>query len=366
MTTGVAIGGPAGAAEHSPTLPGEGHLRASGIPVVFGPVRSRRLGWSLGIDNVPSKTCSYACVYCQVGATTRARVRRAAYLDPGVLADRVRRRVEACREAGQPVDYATFVPDGEPTLDLHAGEAIRAIRAPDLRVAVITNSSLLWREDVREDLLAADWVSLKVDTVDHRTWRTLNRPVRRLDLAVVLAGVRRFVEEFHGYLATETMLVAGMNDDEQNVRRVADFVRSLGPSRAYLAVPVRPPTEAWVRRPSADTALRAAEVFAEAGLPTTLLSGDQDEAGFAQSADAVDGLIGILAVHPMTERAAREYITRSEGDWQTIEELISGGVIARIERDSCAYLRVDHAHLAPSDGPRRSVPGRAGGDAPTA
>jgi wyosine [tRNA(Phe)-imidazoG37] synthetase (radical SAM superfamily) len=257
----------------------------------------------------------------------------------------VRERVEACRDSGQTIDYATFVPDGEPTLDVHLGESIRAVRAPDLRVAVLTNASLLWREDVRDDLRAADWVSLKVDTVDERTWRQLNRPVRRLDLAVVLAGVRRFAEEFHGYLATETMLVAGVNDDDKDVRRVADFVRSLDPSHAFVAVPVRPATMPWARRPLADAALTAAAVFARTGLRTTLLASDQAEAEFAPSPDAIEGLIGILTVHPLTERAARDYIDRSAADWRRVEELIGEGAISRVERDLKTYLRVDHARL---------------------
>jgi hypothetical protein len=185
----------------------------------------------------------------------------------------------------------------------------------------------------------------KVDTVDSRTWRRLNRPVRTLDLAVVLAGVRRFAEEFHGYLATETMLVVGVNDDEAGVRRVADFVRSLDPSHAYVSVPVRPTTVPWARRPSADAALRAAEAFTRTGLRTTLLSSDEDEAGFAPSPDAIEGLIGILAVHPMTERAARDYITVSGADWQRVEALISEGAIVRVEHDLKPYLRVDHARL---------------------
>ena len=351
MTSGVATGGAAlGAAGHTNETPDDVHAHLHGIPIVFGPVHSRRLGWSLGINNVPPKTCSYACIYCQVGATTRASVRREAYLEPSVVAESALERIRACRGSGQTIDYATFVPDGEPTLDVHLGEAIRAIRAPDVRVAVLTNASLLWREDVREDLIAADWVSLKIDTVDERTWKQLNRPVRRLDLAAVLEGVRRFAEEFHGYLATETMLVAGVNDDEEGVRRVADFVRSLDPSHAYVAVPVRPATVPWARQPFADAARQAAETFAETGLRTTLLSGDQAEAGFAPSPDAIEGLIGILAVHPMTERAAREYVAGSAAEWRGVEELIDEGAIVRTTRGMRTYLRLDHARLLDHDG----------------
>jgi len=353
MTSGVAIGGPAtGATERSSKPTEDEPLRGYQPPIVFGPVRSRRLGWSLGINNVPHKTCSYACIYCQIGATTHARVRREAYLEPTVVSGAVRERVEACRSSGQTIDYATFVPDGEPTLDVHLGDSIRAIRAPDLRVAVITNASLLWREDVRDDLLAADWVSLKIDTVDERTWRQLNRPLRRLDLAVVLAGVRRFAEEFHGYLATETMLVAGVNDEEESARSVADFVRSLHPSHTYVSVPVRPSTVPWARPPLRDVALQATEVFAATGLPTTLLGSDQGEAGFAPAPDAIEGLIAILAVHPMTERAAHDYVTRAGGEWGHVEELISEAAIVRVDSGLTPYLRADLARLGLTDDTR--------------
>lgn len=350
MTTGIATGGPATrAAERTSKTTDIEHPHGHRIPIVFGPVYSRRLGWSLGINNVLPKTCSYACIYCQVGATTRASVRREAYLEPSVVAESALERIRACRDSGQTIDYATFVPDGEPTLDVNLGEAIRAIRAPDVRVAVITNASLLWLEDVREDLIAADWVSLKIDTVDERTWTQLNRPVRQLDFAVVLEGVRRFAQEFHGDLATETMLVAGVNDDEEGVRNVADFVRSLDPSHAYVSVPIRPTIVPSARPPLADVALQAAEIFAETGLPTTLLSCDQADTSFGPSPDAIEGLIGVLAVHPMTERAAREYITRSGDGWRRVEGLIDEGTIVRTPRGLTTYLCLDHARLRDRD-----------------
>ncbi|MEA2025761.1 MAG: radical SAM protein [Chloroflexota bacterium] len=311
-----------------------------GLPIVFGPVKSRRLGWSLGINNVRPKTCTYSCVYCQVGATTRARVQREASYGPSSVASAVKERVEQCRQARQPIDYATFVPDGEPTLDAALGSSIQAVQAMGLRVAVITNGSLLWREDVRDELGGADWVSLKIDTVDEHTWRRLNRPVRGLDLTVILEGMRRFAEEFHGYVATETMLVAGVNDDAPSIERVARFVRSLEPSHAYISVPTRPATEAWVREPSGDMAARAAELLARTGLPTTLLRSDEDESGFATAPDAVEGLVGILAVHPMTETAARDYAERSDVDWSVIQKSIDAGRIVRTSHDGVEYLRL--------------------------
>jgi len=360
MTSGVTTGGPAtGAAGRTNETATDVSAHAHQLPIVFGPVHSRRLGWSLGINNVPPKTCSYACIYCQAGATTRASIRREAYLEPNLVAESALERIRACRDSGQTIDYVTFVPDGEPTLDVNLGEAIRAIRAPDVRVAVLTNASLLWREDVREDLIAADWGSLKIDTVDERTWTQLNRPIRRLDLTVMLEGVRRFAEDFRGYLATATLLVSGVNDDD-GVRSVADFVRSLQPSRAYISVPVRPAVVPWVRPPLADVALQAAESFAATGLRTTLLSCDQADTGFAPAQDVIEGLIGILAVHPMTERAVREYVARSAVEWRRVEGLIDDGTLIRTPRGLTTYLCLDHARLRDGDG-TMTGPGRQGG-----
>jgi hypothetical protein len=123
----------------------------------------------------------------------------------------VRERVKACRSSGQTIDYATFVPDGEPTLDVHLGESIRAIRAPDLRVAVLTNASLLWREDVRDDLHAADWVSLKVDAVCEEPWQRMNRPHPSLRLEDVLQGMLDFGASFDVMRRIRALAAAGLS-----------------------------------------------------------------------------------------------------------------------------------------------------------
>ena len=130
--------------------------------IVFGPVPSCRLGRSLGINNILPKICSYSCVYCQLSRTLDMRVKRQAFYDPDELVRTVRRRVEELRAAGEGLDYLTFVPDEEPTLDAHLGEEIAALKAPGIPIAVISNASLIAREDVQEDLSRADWVSLKM------------------------------------------------------------------------------------------------------------------------------------------------------------------------------------------------------------
>jgi wyosine [tRNA(Phe)-imidazoG37] synthetase (radical SAM superfamily) len=308
------------------------------LPIAFGPVRSRRLGWSLGINNVPPKTCTYSCVYCQVGATDRARLERAESFAPREIVDAVAARLAECRAAEQPVDYATFVPDGEPSLDVHLGEAIRGVAGLGLKVAVLTNGSLLWRHDVRADLAAADWVSLKVDSVDETTWRRLNRPIGNLRLETVLDGMRRFAAEYCGELVTETMLVAGVNDDEASIGRTARFVAALGPIRSYVAVPTRPPAEPWVRPPAVAAVYRAADIFRASELPIDLLVEDVAD-GFAPSTDPAVGLLGIVAVHPMVIADVRAYLARSGGDWSVAQRLLDEGRLVAVRHGGRTFLR---------------------------
>jgi wyosine [tRNA(Phe)-imidazoG37] synthetase (radical SAM superfamily) len=131
--------------------------------IAFGPVPSRRLGRSLGINNIPPKVCSYSCVYCQLGRTLKMQVERQAFHLPEEILVAVQKKVNSVKAAGESIDYLTFVPDGEPSLDINLGHAIELLRPLGLPIAVITNASLIWREDVRTDLRKADWVSLKVD-----------------------------------------------------------------------------------------------------------------------------------------------------------------------------------------------------------
>jgi wyosine [tRNA(Phe)-imidazoG37] synthetase (radical SAM superfamily) len=133
--------------------------------IAFGPVPSRRLGRSLGINNILPKICTYSCVYCQLGRTLKMQVQRQAFYEPGEIWSAVSDKVEKVRETGEAIDYMAFVPDGEPTLDINLGREIELLKRLSLPVAVITNASLIWRQDVRTDLMAADWVSLKVDAV---------------------------------------------------------------------------------------------------------------------------------------------------------------------------------------------------------
>jgi len=133
--------------------------------IVYGPVPSRRLGRSLGINNIPPKICSYSCVYCQLGRTVNMQIKRQNFYQSIDLANSVRKRVEQLRKKSEFIDYLAFVPDGEPTLDINLGEELELLGPLGIKLAVITNASLIWRKDVQQDLQKADLVCLKVDAV---------------------------------------------------------------------------------------------------------------------------------------------------------------------------------------------------------
>ncbi len=292
--------------------------------IAFGPVPSRRLGRSLGINNIPPKVCSYSCVYCQLGRTPQMQVRRQAFNDPREVARIVRGKVEQVLKAGEAIDYLTFVPDGEPTLDLHLAETIDLLRPLGIRIAVISNASLIFQHEVREVLARADWVSLKVDAVRERTWRRIDRPHGDLLLEKIVAGMLAFRRVFRGRLATETMLVDGLNDEDDEIQTLADILGELMPDVAYLSIPIRPPAEAWVSPPGEEKINRAYQLVRERIPEVELLIGSEGDA-FAATGDAAQDLLSITAVHPMREQAVRHLLEKAGTDWAIVDKLVREG-----------------------------------------
>ncbi|OIO96272.1 MAG: radical SAM protein [Anaerolineae bacterium CG2_30_64_16] len=300
--------------------------------IAFGPVPSRRLGRSIGINHIPPKTCSYACVYCQVGYTSRMRTaRRAFYAEDDIVAD-VERKLTDAQAAGETVDYLTFVPDGEPTLDVGLGRVIERLKPLGVKIAVISNGSLLWRADVREALAGADWVSVKVDAMRPDVWRRINRPHRSLWLSIVLEGLLTFAEAYRGELATETMLVRGVNDDAAHLTDVASFLAQLQPAKAYLAVPTRPPAEPWAEPPPEAVINQAFQLLRARLEHVELLIGYEGNA-FASTGNLADDLLSITAVHPMREDAVQELLARSGAEMSVVQALIAGGHLVETTYD---------------------------------
>ena len=228
---------------------------------VFGPVASRRLGRSLGVNNIPYKTCSYSCIYCQLGRTTELVVERRPFYSWREIVAEVARAIERLDRA---VDYITFVPDGEPLLDSSLGLEISWLKKEvGMPIAVFTNSSLLYLEDARADLAEADLVSIKIDAVSEELWRYINRPHRALDLDSVLNGIEEFSKSFRGKLITETMLVDELNTGGVELEGIASFIARVNPYKAYIAVPVRPPAERFAKPPPSKKLVEAHQIFSK-------------------------------------------------------------------------------------------------------
>lgn len=212
----------------------------AGHRFVYGPVASRRLGFSLGVDIIPFKTCTLDCIYCQLGSTRKTTVRRRSFFPPAdILA-----QVKAALDSGTKIDVITFSGSGEPTLNKDIGRLIRSIkRMTRIPVAVLTNATLLTRPDVRRDLAAADVVVPSLDAVTSPVFRRVNRPNAALDNAGIIDGLARFRDEFKGELRLEVMLVKGINDSPADVRALRKAVERIRPDRIDLNTVVRPPAE---------------------------------------------------------------------------------------------------------------------------
>jgi wyosine [tRNA(Phe)-imidazoG37] synthetase (radical SAM superfamily) len=302
--------------------------------IAFGPVPSRRLGLSLGINNICRKVCTYSCVYCQAGRTYRKHTFRCTYHKPSEVLEEV---LDKALEAKH-VDYLTFVPNGEPTLDSRLGVEIQLLKRLGIKVAVISNGSLMARQDVRRDLRLADWVSLKVDAVQEKAWCAVNRPHSALRIRTILDGMVEFGKSLEGELVTETMLVEGVNDGVEEIRRIADFLSVLNPSKAYLSIPTRPPAEKWVQ-PSSEDSLRRALLIVSEAIPNTELLASYEGNEFVATGDVEQDLLGITQVHPMRQDAVREILENASADWSVIERLLSEGRLIEIEYRNQHYYR---------------------------
>ena len=304
--------------------------------IAFGPVPSRRFGLSLGVNNIPPKHCTYSCIYCQIGRTIHMDIRRKElFYDPRRVVEEVVRKAEETKP-----EIVTFVPDGEPTLDLHLEEEIRGIKeALDIPVAVITNSSLLFLKEVREALFLADAVSVKVDAITKSIWKLVNRPHPGLDLYEILKGLLEFSASFSGRLLTETMLVRGINDGEGEAEKVGNFVSELNPDVSYIAIPIRPPAEPWVEPPDEEVLSSYYLTFKEAsGVNAELLTGYEGP-GFRVSEDPEEYLKATTAVHPIRLDFARTFLReRGVDPDRLIGRLVEEGALAIVKYRGKEFL----------------------------
>lgn len=290
--------------------------------IPFGPIPSRRLGRSLGINNIPPKICTYSCLYCQVGETCEFTVKRRNFYQPEKIKKQVLTKISELRKHKEKIDYLSFVPDGEPTLDINLGEEIELLKDTGIPIAVITNSSLIAQPDVRKDLNKANWVSLKIDAYSEEIWEKVNRPHPDLSLNNILEGITEFSNEYRGDLHTETMLIKEINTEIKHIEKIADFIGKLKINKAYISIPTRPSTLKWIKQPTEEITNIAYSLFKEKGINVELLTG-YPPTKFAKTDNVRDEILDITSVHPMREEDLSDILDKADKDWEIVEKLLN-------------------------------------------
>jgi len=297
---------------------------------VFGPVPSRRLGRSLGIDPVPLKTCNWNCVYCQLGRSVPVTNERKDYWPPGQIVAEVRRVLQTRSE--REIDWVTFLASGEPTLHASLGRMIRDVKAiTQIPVAVITNGALLYRPDVQEDLMAADAVLPSLDAGTAALYRAINRPHPECTFDRLVNGLLEFRRAYQGKMWVEVMVVKGLNDTEEALRDLAGLFHKLQPDQVHLTTPVRPPAEPWVEPPDEQGMQRARSFLREWVQPEGPGAGIVKLSGIESLPDA---LAAVVSRHPMTEAELLRLLPdRSREEvHRALSQLLESGRLQVVER----------------------------------
>lgn len=313
---------------------------------VFGPVMSRRLGLSLGVDPILSKLCNWNCVYCQLGRTFPMTNKRTSFCNPEMLLEEIEEQVIKPRE--RTIDYITFVGSGETLLSSDMGQLINGVKSmTKIPVAVITNGSLLGEPGVAESLLMADAVLPSLDAGSDELYRKINRPQLEATFRKHIDGLRHFRMVFKGKLWVEVMLVKGLNDSEEAITSISDRLDEIGPDEVHLLTPTRPPAEKWVRPADVEALLLASSII---GRNYKILVPQEPVQDLASLAGSIpDSVKAIVRRHPLREDALLQLLERYEPEEaaRIMEEIFFGRYVSVIERMGVRFL-VDSPSRFPS------------------
>jgi wyosine [tRNA(Phe)-imidazoG37] synthetase (radical SAM superfamily) len=311
-------------------------MKSNGFRHLYGPVPSRRLGRSLGVDLVRFKTCSYDCVYCQLGRTTNKTIRREEYVSVDDVINELKRKLNV-----EPApDYITLAGSGEPTLNARIGDLIRRIKRLTLiPVAVLTNGSLLWMPEVRESLLAADLVIPSLDAGDDELFRYVNRPHREIAFEKMVSGLVEFTERFTGSVWLEVFLLGGVTGISAAVKKIAALARRIRPARVQLNAVSRPPAEEFAFAVPNDQMERfrklfpgKAEVICETGssrLPASLT-------GKVTDAD----IIALLSRRPCTVQGTSTGLGMNASEAaKRLHRLSQKGAVTLVRKDGIVFYK---------------------------
>jgi wyosine [tRNA(Phe)-imidazoG37] synthetase (radical SAM superfamily) len=271
-------------------------MKASGFRHLYGPVPSRRLGRSLGIDLVPFKTCTYDCVYCQLGRTAKKTIKRKEYISVDDILIELKQKLAT----DDIPDYISLAGSGEPTLNSGIGDLIVKIKdLTNIPVAVLTNGSLLWMHEVQDALLAADLVLPSLDAGNQKLLSYVNRPHKSLWFAQIVCGMADFTKRFKGEVWLEVLLLAGVTGIPAEAQKIAAMVKRIGPARVQLNTVIRPPSEEFAIPLSMDQMLALKGFFP--GRVEIISENKREDArlsAFNETSD--ENILALLSRHPCT------------------------------------------------------------------
>lgn len=312
-------------------MPLDGKKDPAALKHVFGPVSSRRLGQSLGVDLLPMKSCTWNCVYCQLGRTKRYATERCEFFPP----DEILAEIQEALHRGGHIDWITFVGSGETLLYKGIGHLIESVKKmTDVPVAVITNGSLFHLAEVRCELMQADAVLPSLNAGSEELYNAIDRPAPGFSFRQHLDGLVQFRREYRGMLWVEVMLLGGLNDSDEALYELAGALKQVAPDMVHLVLPTRPAPEQQVALPGDDRIERAFSILSTAAPVMHPVKGSMD---LGSASDLLEAVMAIVSRHPVQERElSSALLARFSGDQaeveRTMKDLFDTGRFATLEQ----------------------------------
>jgi len=235
---------------------------------LFGPVPSRRLGLSLGVDLVPLKTCSLDCIYCECGRTTELIIDRKEY----VPTEEVIKELDHYLKKTPELDYITFSGSGEPTLHNKIGEIVSFLKSnyPDIKIALLTNSTLLHNRSLQNEIINIDLLLPSLDAVSEDIFKKINRPSVDITVIKMIDGLIEFRKKFKGLIWIEMFIIQGINDSDKEIELFKETLTNIKPDKIQLNSLDRPGTESWVSKSSEDNLIKIKDLLSP--LPVEIIA----------------------------------------------------------------------------------------------
>lgn len=300
---------------------------------IYGPVPSRRLGFSLGIDIIPLKTCSLDCIYCQLGPSPKKTFHRKEYLSSSEILSQIKKKLSS----GQRIDYITFSGSGEPTLNKTLGKIIGEIRKiTSIPVAVLTNSTLLSQKSTREALMDANLVVPSLDAATQQIFVKVNRPHSSLKLEEIIKGLWKFRQEFKGSIWLEIMLVKGVNDSPSHIRKLKEAIAKIKPDRVQLNTVIRPPAEKNARPLSLKDLEKINKVF---GKNCEIIAEFSRGAQKSTSENLEEAILSLIQRRPVTLADISNSLGKSKNEIiRSLDSLLAEGKTKSVTHKSLKYF----------------------------